>query len=182
MREIERVLGTRPLQAATRLARGIMAASAGEHDRARPLLEDAVDLFQQSGAPFETAQARIELATSLMTLGRRAAAKAEAKAALDALRALGAAQEAKRAERIVEALSRAERPRPTLPDLTRRETEVLRLVAEGLTNAQIARRLVVSEHTIHRHVTNILRKLDLPSRAAAAARAVRLEMLDRPSL
>ncbi|MGH2778798.1 MAG: response regulator transcription factor [Actinomycetota bacterium] len=46
-------------------------------------------------------------------------------------------------------------------------------LAEGLTNRQIAERLVVSEHTVHRHVTNILRKLDLPSRTAAAAYAVR---------
>ena len=46
---------------------------------------------------------------------------------------------------------------------------MLRLLAEGLTNRQIAERLVISEHTVHRHVTNILRKLDLPSRTAAAA-------------
>ena len=50
---------------------------------------------------------------------------------------------------------------------------MLGLLAEGLTNRQIAERLVVSEHTVHRHVTNILRKLDLPSRTAAAAHAVR---------
>ena len=47
------------------------------------------------------------------------------------------------------------------------------LLVEGLTNRQIAERLVVSEHTVHRHVTNILRKLDVPSRTAAAAQAVR---------
>jgi DNA-binding NarL/FixJ family response regulator len=58
-------------------------------------------------------------------------------------------------------------------DVTRREREVLALLAEGLTNREIASRLVVSEHTVHRHVTNILRKLGLPSRAAAAAHAVR---------
>jgi len=62
---------------------------------------------------------------------------------------------------------------PPLDGITPRERDVLRLVAEGLTNQQIAERLVVSEHTVHRHVTNILRKLDLPSRAAAAAHAVR---------
>ena len=58
-------------------------------------------------------------------------------------------------------------------DVTRREREVLALLAEGLTNREIAARLVVSEHTVHRHVTNILRKLGLSSRAAAAAHAVR---------
>jgi DNA-binding NarL/FixJ family response regulator len=52
------------------------------------------------------------------------------------------------------------------------------LLAEGLTNRQVAERLVVSEHTVHRHVTNILRKLGLPSRAAAAAFAVRSGALD----
>jgi LuxR family transcriptional regulator, maltose regulon positive regulatory protein len=57
--------------------------------------------------------------------------------------------------------------------LTPRELEVLTLVAQGLSNAGIARRLVLSEHTVHRHLANILRKLDLSSRAAAAAWGVR---------
>ena len=55
---------------------------------------------------------------------------------------------------------------------------MLRLLADGLTNRQIAERLVVSEHTVHRHVTNLLRKLELPSRTAAAAYAVRSGLLD----
>jgi DNA-binding CsgD family transcriptional regulator len=57
--------------------------------------------------------------------------------------------------------------------LTAREQEVLRLVAEGLSDADIAQRLVLSPHTVHRHVANILRKLGLHSRAAAAAHAAR---------
>ena len=57
--------------------------------------------------------------------------------------------------------------------LTGRETEVLRLVASGLSNREIAASLVLSEHTVHRHVANILRKLAQSSRAAAAARATR---------
>ena len=48
------------------------------------------------------------------------------------------------------------------------------MLAEGLTNQQIAQRLVLSEHTVHRHVTNILRKLGLPSRTAAAAHAAQV--------
>lgn len=57
---------------------------------------------------------------------------------------------------------------------------MLRLVTEGLTNRQIAERLVVSEHTVHRHVTNMLRKLGLPSRTAAAALAARIGLLEEP--
>ncbi len=57
--------------------------------------------------------------------------------------------------------------------LSRRETEVLRLVAAGLSNREIAASLVLSEHTIHRHVANVLRKLGQSSRAAAAAQATR---------
>jgi DNA-binding CsgD family transcriptional regulator len=57
--------------------------------------------------------------------------------------------------------------------LTPRELDVLRLVAQGLSNPDIARRLVLSEHTVHRHLANIMRKLGLSSRAAAAAWGVR---------
>jgi LuxR family transcriptional regulator, maltose regulon positive regulatory protein len=60
-----------------------------------------------------------------------------------------------------------------LAQLSKRELEVLALVAEGLTNLEIADRLVLSEHTVHRHVTNLLRKLGLPSRAAASTLAGR---------
>jgi len=57
--------------------------------------------------------------------------------------------------------------------LTPRELDVLKLVALGLSNSDIAGRLVLSEHTVHRHLANILRKLSLSSRAAAAAWGVR---------
>jgi pimeloyl-ACP methyl ester carboxylesterase/DNA-binding CsgD family transcriptional regulator len=62
-------------------------------------------------------------------------------------------------------------------DLSRRELEVLRLVALGLGDREIADRLVLSPHTVHRHVANIRTKLRLPSRAAAAAHAARLGLL-----
>jgi pimeloyl-ACP methyl ester carboxylesterase/DNA-binding CsgD family transcriptional regulator len=61
--------------------------------------------------------------------------------------------------------------------LTRRETEVLRLVAAGLSNREIASSLVLSEHTVHRHVANILRKLTQSTRAAAAAHATRAGLI-----
>jgi pimeloyl-ACP methyl ester carboxylesterase/DNA-binding CsgD family transcriptional regulator len=61
--------------------------------------------------------------------------------------------------------------------LSHRETEVLRLVAEGLSNREIASSLVLSEHTVHRHIANILRKLGQSTRAAAAAQAARAGMV-----
>jgi DNA-binding CsgD family transcriptional regulator len=61
--------------------------------------------------------------------------------------------------------------------LTDREREVLRLVAEGLSDGEIAERLVLSPHTVHRHVANIRTKLRQPSRAAAAAHAARLGLI-----
>ena len=68
-------------------------------------------------------------------------------------------------------------PSPVPDVLTRRELEVVRLMAAGLTNAEIAQRLVVSDHTVHRHVSNILGKLGVPSRAAAASLAAQRGLL-----
>jgi LuxR family maltose regulon positive regulatory protein len=176
LREVAGEVGTAPLRAAADLAEGMLAAGRGEHERARPLLEDAVDRFERSGGVVEAAEARIELATTLLALGRMDAAGREASAALDRLTAVGAATLEARARRIVAATTPDEHP--SLRAVTRREQDVLRLLAEGLTNQQIAERLVVSEHTVHRHVTNILRKLELPSRTAAAAYAVRSGLLE----
>lgn len=60
-----------------------------------------------------------------------------------------------------------------MPGLTPREVEILALLAEGLTDREMAERLVISIHTVHRHVSNILNKLEVPSRTAAAAYGAR---------
>jgi DNA-binding NarL/FixJ family response regulator len=174
LRAVARAIGTAPVAAVADRAEGVLAAAHGEHERARTLLEDALDRFVASGAPFESALTRIELATTLVALGRVDAAVREASPALEALVALGAEPDAERARRL-RATTTAGEARPAL---SRREREVLGLLADGLTNRQIAERLVVSEHTVHRHVTNILRKLGLPSRTAAAAHAVRAGLLE----
>lgn len=177
LREIEQLVATEPLRASTELAEGLLEAGGGDHERARTLLEDAVDRFSRIGAPFEASQARLELAMSLTALGRTELAQREASAALDRLIELGAEAEAERARRLLEVSVRGGDDQG-LAGVTPRERDVLGLLAEGLTNRQIAGRLTVSEHTVHRHITNILRKLDLPSRTAAAAYAVRSGVVD----
>lgn len=179
LREIDGLVGTAPLRASADLAEGLVAAARGEHDAARTLFEDAVDGFERAGGRYDAAHVRIELATSLYALGRSDAASSEAAAAEASLRDLGAVPEAERAQRLLSA-SRHDRSWARA-SVTPREREVLSLLAAGLTNREIAGRLVVSEHTVHRHVTNILRKLGLPSRTAAAAHAVRHGLLEPPA-
>jgi LuxR family maltose regulon positive regulatory protein len=180
LREIERAAGTEALRGSVEFVEGLLAAARGDHERARPLLEDATDRFERTGGPFEAAQARIELATTLLALGRTDVAEHEAATALDRLLELGAEAEAERARRLQVGATGSDDAGHPLSELTPREREVLRYLSEGLTNRQIAERLVVSEHTVHRHVTNMLRKLELPSRTAAAALAARLGLLDEP--
>jgi ATP/maltotriose-dependent transcriptional regulator MalT len=178
LREVERLVGTAPLRAFVERAEGRLAAAGGDHEHARTSLEDAIDRLEGSGAPYEASLTRIDLATSLLALGRNDAARSEAAAALQRLLEFGAVTKARRARRLVDATTGD--GRIVLPQVTAREREVLRLLAEGLTNRQIAERLIISEHTVHRHVTKILRKLDLPSRSAAAATAVQAGLLERP--
>jgi len=179
LKQLTSLAGTRALRATVGFADGVTALASDESDRARRLLEDAVDDFEQCSAPFEAARARLELAESLISLGRSADAVGEATTALERLIQLGAQHEAGRARELLERrLNGSNRTQPLVPEITAREREVLCCLAEGLTNRQIADRLVVSEHTIHRHVTSILRKLDLPTRTAAAAHAVRAGLLD----
>jgi ATP/maltotriose-dependent transcriptional regulator MalT len=179
LREIAAQARTRPLLAAVSSSEGTLAVARGDHDAARRSFEDALDLLAASDARFEAARVRLDLAATLSALGRHGRARRELEAALAGFQELGADGESARAEAM---LGKLRRPRATLPteavdsplgELSKRELEVLGLVAEGLTNHDIAQRLVLSEHTVNRHVANILRKLGFSSRAAAASLAGR---------
>lgn len=183
LRGIAQRVRTTPLNAAASLAAGSVALAAGNADEARRALEDAVDLFLQCGAPFELGRARIELARALAALGRADAAAQEARRAIDLLMELRAELEISRARSLLDSLAppagtRAARDSTAnRAGLTKREIEVLRLVAGGLNNQDIAEKLFVSEHTVHRHVANIFSKLSVSSRAAAVAQAARRGLL-----
>jgi LuxR family transcriptional regulator, maltose regulon positive regulatory protein len=177
LRSVAELIGTDPLLASASFAGGVVAAASGDHQAAQRHLEDAIDTFQRCGAPFETARSRIGLAETLRAVGRAGAAIAEVRRARDVFDALGAALAADRAACLLGELgaladrTRTARSPSTTPGLTARQAEVLRLVAEGLSDKEIARRLALSRHTVHRHISNILTRLGVPSRAAAVARA-----------
>ena len=181
---IASLVGTVPLRATACLSAGLISLKAGKPDEARPSIEDAVDLFHGCGAPYELARARIALARVLGALGRTDAAVQEARRAIEILAPLKAELEMSRARALIDSLShraggqpQAPASRPDTGGLTRRELEVLRLVAAGLSNQGIGEKLFVSEHTVHRHLANIFAKLSVSSRAAAVAQAAGRGML-----
>ena len=151
-------LATHYMRGRGRLVRAHVLSVAGDHDGARQAAEDAADLFTGCSAPYEAAEARMLLSSALEALGRLERAEAEARAAREAFALLGA---------------RAEGRGRVSEELSPREVDILRLVAQGLGDAQIAERLFLSPHTVHRHIANVRTKLRVPSRAAAVAHATR---------
>ncbi len=157
-------------------ARAVVALAEGDLTAALAAARAGRLLWQQLGMPYELACARMTLAAVGRAAGDADAAKRELTAALEGFRRLGADRDSGRAQEQLRALSRDARERSDHV-LTARELEILRLVAEGLTDAEIAARLFLSPHTIHRHLANVRTKLGQPSRAAAVAQASRLGLL-----
>jgi len=169
-------VGTDQLRAAERVAAGRIAVAEGQFDSARRAFEDGIDLHVRSIAPLEAAQARLELACTLQALDLPASGVEQAVAARTTFGELGAERAMRRADKLVARLG-GRSTAATRAGMTRREVEVLSLVAEGLSNRQIAERLVVSEHTVHRHLANIYVRLGVSSRAAAVALASERDLL-----
>jgi DNA-binding NarL/FixJ family response regulator len=136
-------------------------------------LESAVDRLTELGMPLEEAEARLELAR-VLAADRPHLAVEQARTALTRFERLGATRHADRAAAFLRESGAPGRAAPrTGAILTRRELEVLGLLRDGLSNAEIAKRLVISHRTAEHHVASILRKLGLRNRAEAAAHAVR---------
>lgn len=161
------------VEAAAALAAGRVAAARGATDAAVPDLERAVAVLSTGDAPFDAARARVELARALAGT-RPEAAIVEARAALACFDAAGAVPEADAAAALLRSLGVTGRTGPRdVGVLSERERQVLRLVALGLSNPEIAERLHISRKTAAHHVSHLLTKLGLPNRAAAAAHASR---------
>jgi DNA-binding CsgD family transcriptional regulator/tetratricopeptide (TPR) repeat protein len=160
---IASAFGNSALRAMAAYATASVDLMSGEMRGALSHARESCRLWSDIGSPFEAARARVLVARALRELGDENSATSEFAIARRALAEVGA----KPAAHEVDRLLGRERP----GGLTEREVEVLRLVAEGRSNHDIAEVLVLSQKTVERHLSNIFTKLDVPSRTAAAAYA-----------
>ena len=147
-------------------ATGALLVAKGEAEDALPELRDAVTEWMRLDCSYEAARTRLTMAAALDALGDADGASLEREASLAVFESLGAQPEIRR---LREALGGATRPL----GLSGREVEVLRLVATGCSNKEIASELFISENTVARHLQNIFAKLGVTSRSAATSMAVK---------
>jgi DNA-binding CsgD family transcriptional regulator len=165
---IATALGAPVVRAACLTAEG--AALLAEHEPGAALgpLRRAWTEWQRLEAPYDAARVRLLVGRAYRDLGDEESAAMELDAARWVFQQLGALPDLARVDAVASPANATDVP----GGLTTREVEVLRLIAVGQTNKEIGATLVISEHTVARHVQNMLAKLDCPSRAALAAFAV----------
>ena len=174
LEQIAAAFATPALVASTRSARGRLDLALGDAAAARSALQDALKCWQDLDVPYEVASARTLLGHALVLSGDADAAAASFAAAEAQFDEIGAQLDVRQIREIA--------GRSTLPaGLTGREVEVLRLIAAGRTNKEIAAALFLSEKTVSRHLSNIFSKIGVSSRAAATAFAFQHELVNRRS-
>jgi DNA-binding CsgD family transcriptional regulator len=162
--------GSAGLVAAATQSRGRVCVAAGEPDRAIEHLRRACQHWRDLDAPYRAAMARLDLARALDQVGDEHGATLEREAATSTLTRLGVT------------VAVGTRAPVALPDgITRREAEVLALVAQGLTNRDVADKLVLSERTVARHLANLYTKIGVTSRTAATTYAHRHGLVEPSS-
>ena len=158
---------SRMLDAIVAHAEGAVALAEGDASAALGRLRHAQRIWLELDAPYEVARTRELIAHTCSALGDDEAGALELEAARELFESLGAAPD----------LARMSAPAASKYGLSMRELEVLRLVASGRSNREIAASLVISEHTVARHLQNIYSKLGLSSRSAATAFAFERELV-----
>ncbi len=166
-RELEEIAGRHQsdaLDAAAAQAEGAVRLAEGDAEAALTATRRAWSLWEELKAPYEAARARVLVGLACRALGDEDTAALELEAARATFDELGAAPD-------LAALDSLAEPAGTghTGGLTARELEVLRLVAAGRSNREIAAALTISEHTAARHLQNIFAKLQVSSRTAASA-------------
>ena len=160
------------LRAIAATAVGSVLLAEGSPRDAGPVLRGAFRAWRELHVPYEAARVRLLLGEVCSALGDTDGALLEWDAARYTFEELGAVDDL---ARVQARLSPEPLSRPS--GLTEREVEVLRLVAQGRTNREIADALVLSEHTVRRHLQNVFGRLGVSSRAAAATFAVQHDLI-----
>jgi DNA-binding CsgD family transcriptional regulator len=151
---------------------GAVALADGAAEEALAAARRAAEAWHELGAPYEVARSRVLIGLACRSLGDADTGALELEAARAVFAGLDALHDVERVDSLAPTPGRA-----GAHGLTRREIEVLRLVASGKTNRQIASALVISERTVARHVQNIFAKLRVRSRTAASAFAFEHDIL-----
>ena len=170
--ELSDALDADALRAAAAEAEGAIALAEGRPDAAVAPSRRAFERWTNLDVPYDAARARVLIGLACHALHDEETTRLELGAARAVFERLRARADLARIDRV----SGPSTPRGRTK-LSPRESQVLRLIAEGGTNKAIAARLSVSERTVDRHVSNILVKLGVPSRAAAIAFAYENELL-----
>ncbi|MCP2245874.1 helix-turn-helix transcriptional regulator [Lentzea aerocolonigenes] len=176
--EITAELAMPVIEAGRSAVAGALALAEGDPAGALPLLRRAVGTWEDQNAPHEVAKLNVLIGRACHALGDHDGARLEFSAARKTFERLGARPDLAALDRVVAALDGA----AGAHGLTRRETEVLRLIARGKANRAIAEELHLSERTVHRHVSNIFTKLDVDSRTAAVAYGIKHRIVEMGTL
>jgi len=176
--EITRELTTPAVEAETSAVRGALALSEGDPGSALPLLRRAVGTWHEQDAPHEVAKLNVLIGQACRALADHDGARLEFSAARETFERLGARPDLAQLDRIIAATGAGSETH----GLTRREIEVLCLIARGKANRAIANELQLSERTVHRHVSNIFTKLDVDSRTAAVAYGIKHRIVEMGTL
>ena len=167
--DISESINTLPIKASFLSANGIYNSAAGNYDTARQNLEDAVDIFDKIKLPFESSRNRVVLSEILIKLNRPAQAEGELNIAISKFKELGAESDLGKAKHLLKNLYKKNfDTEKNKYEFTGRELEVLRLIAEGKNNEEIAEKLFLSIRTVEKHLTNIYSKLGISGKSARA--------------
>ena len=172
LKEIAANFDTRVPGAIAAQACGAVDLAEGDARAALASLRPAFEVWQSIEAPYAGARVRVLIGLACRALGDEDGAGLELAAARSAFQRLGATPDLERIDKLITPGAPKNRQ-----GLTPRELQVLRIVAGGETNRAIAAQLCISEKTVDRHVSNIFTKLDVSSRAAATAFAIRHNLI-----